>query len=304
MSSSPPDGFTVRAPTLADAVAVADLIRASDESVQGWSDSTVEDVQEWWRRIDLELDAWLAESKGSVVAVGDVMDHGENMESDGYVHPDLLRRGLGTWLLERAEERARAAGKRRIQNWCLAPDGAARALFESRGFREVRRYYRMLIEHEAPPAAAEWPDGIRVETFRDADARGFHAALGDSFAEEWNFVPEPFERWRERRMGAPGFDPTLWFVAWGGDEIAGVLRGEPKRADAGWVGAIGVRKPCRKRGIGLALLRHAFAEFYRRGEPRVALGVDAQNPAGATRLYERAGMHVAYEAIAFAKELS
>ena len=89
-----------------------------------------------------------------------------------------------------------------------------------------------------------------------------------------------------------------------GDEIAGVLRGEPQRFDAGWVGALGVRKKWRKRGLGLALLHHAFGEFHRRGETKVALGVDAQNPTGATRLYERAGMHVAYEAVAFQKELA
>jgi GNAT superfamily N-acetyltransferase len=89
-----------------------------------------------------------------------------------------------------------------------------------------------------------------------------------------------------------------------GDEIAGVLRGEPNRFGTGWVGALGVREGWRKRGIGLALLRHAFAEFHRRGETRIALGVDAQNPTGATRLYERAGMRVAYEAIAFEKELT
>jgi len=35
-----------------------------------------------------------------------------------------------------------------------------------------------------------------------------------------------------------------------------------------------------------------------------SLGVDAENPTGATRLYERAGMHVAYEAVAFEKPLA
>jgi hypothetical protein len=48
----------------------------------------------------------------------------------------------------------------------------------------------------------------------------------------------------------------------------------------------------------------AETDAYRRGQPRVRLGVDAQNPTGATRLYERAGMHVAYEAAAFKKELT
>ena len=39
-------------------------------------------------------------------------------------------------------------------------------------------------------------------------------------------------------------------------------------------------------------------------ESRVALGVDAENPTGATLLYERAGMHVAYEAVTYGKELT
>ena len=58
----------------------------------------------------------------------------------------------------------------------------------------------------------------------------------------------------------------------------------------GWVGTLGVRRPWRKRGIGLALLRHSFNEFYRRGKRKVGLGVDAQNLTGALRLYESAGM--------------
>jgi mycothiol synthase len=41
----------------------------------------------------------------------------------------------------------------------------------------------------------------------------------------------------------------------------------------------------------------------RRGVRSVGLGVDAQNPTGATRLYERAGMHVVFEAIVYEKEL-
>jgi mycothiol synthase len=161
----------------------------------------------------------------------------------------------------------------------------------------------MLVEHQAEPAEPEWPEGFRVTTFESGDERAFHAALNEAFAEEWNFVPQSFEVWAERRINVPDFDPTTWFIVREGDEIAGVLRGDPERGGAAWVGALGVRPRWRKRGLGLALLRHAFAEFYRRGQPRVGLGVDAQNPSGATRLYERAGMHITYEAVAFKKEL-
>ena len=53
----------------------------------------------------------------------------------------------------------------------------------------------------------------------------------------------------------------------------------------------------------MALLLHSFGEFYRRGRHTVGLGVDSQNLTGATRLYERAGMHVARIYIAYEKEL-
>ena len=89
---------------------------------------------------------------------------------------------------------------------------------------------------------------------------------------------EPFEQWVANRIEAPEFDPTLWFIVREGDEIAAVLRGKPELAGAGWVGALGVRPRWRKRGLGLALLHHAFGEFYRRGQPRVGLGVDARIP--------------------------
>ena len=66
---------------------------------------------------------------------------------------------------------------------------------------------------------------------------------------------------------------------------------------------LGVRGPWRKRGIGLALLRHAFGEFYRRGKRKAGLGVDAENLTGALRLYKNAGMHVHQAFNIFEKEI-
>jgi GNAT superfamily N-acetyltransferase len=66
---------------------------------------------------------------------------------------------------------------------------------------------------------------------------------------------------------------------------------------------LGVRRPWRKRGLGLALLYHAFGELRRRGCARVGLGVDGQSLTGATRLYEKAGMRAVTRSITFEKEL-
>jgi ribosomal protein S18 acetylase RimI-like enzyme len=70
------------------------------------------------------------------------------------------------------------------------------------------------------------------------------------------------------------------------------------------VGLLGVRKPWRKRGLGKALLVHAFREFRDRGYDRATLGVDSENPTGATRLYESVGMHVETTFVTFEKELA
>jgi mycothiol synthase len=304
MSSLPPDGFTVRPVTPEDAPAVNALVVATDEAIQGWSDSTENDLTEWWREVDLEHDSWILENGSSPAAYGVLYPHGETADLDCFVHPSRKRLGLGSWLLSRGEERARECGLPKAHAWALAPDEDARRLFELRGFSEVRRYYRMLIDMDRSPAEAEWPEGFSVATFRLEDAKAFYDAVNEAFADEWNWVSQPFERWLELRVHAPDVDLSLWFIVREDDEIAAVLRGDAHRFNSGWVGVIGVRKPWRKRGLGLALLQHAFGEFYRRGETRVALGVDAENPTGATRLYERAGMHVAYEAIAFQKELS
>ena len=69
------------------------------------------------------------------------------------------------------------------------------------------------------------------------------------------------------------------------------------------MGLLAVLRAYRKQGLGLALLRHSFGEFYRRGNRAVGLGVDAQNLTGALRLYEQAGMRVCRKNNTYEKEL-
>jgi mycothiol synthase len=304
MTSPPPDGLSVRRATVGDAPAIDALVTAADEAVQGWSESSESELLDWWRMMDLEQNSWVLHDDDGIAAYGVVLVHGDLLELDGFVHPSRQGEGLGAWLVTEAEERARELGLAKLNAWSLAADDRAHRLFEQAGMRELRRFFRMLIELDAPPPTPEWPDGVQVDTFRVEDAEAFHAALGEAFADEWNFVQMEYERWYELRVQAPDFDPTLWFIVRDGDKIAAVVRNDPDRSGAGFVGALGVLKPWRRRGLGLALLLHTFGEFYRRGQPRIALGVDAENPTGATRLYERAGMHVAYEAVTYGKELA
>ena len=155
------------------------------------------------------------------------------------------------------------------------------------------------VRHLLPPG----PEIFAISTFRPEDARAFYEALGETFEDEWGHHHPPFEQWKRERLEAPETDISLWFIARQGEEIVAVARCDPKREGGGWVGALGVRKPWRKRGIGLAVLQHAFLAFHRRGESHVGLGVDTENATGATRLYERAGMRVISEDVVYEKTL-
>ena len=86
----------------------------------------------------------------------------------------------------------------------------------------------------------------------------------------------------------------------GGEVAAIALCREPESEPGlGWVNILGVRPAHRRRGLAIALLQHVFRHFAERDMTRVGLGVDAENPTGAVRLYERAGMHVARRDIRF-----
>jgi ribosomal protein S18 acetylase RimI-like enzyme len=155
----------------------------------------------------------------------------------------------------------------------------------------------MAIQLEAAPDVPDLP----IEVFREDDARTFHDALDEAFQDHWEHHGHGFEEWWNRHRTNPNFDPTLWFLIRDGDEIAAVARNEANRNGGGYVGALGVRRPWRGKGYAKALLLHTFREFWDRGMPRVTLGVDAENPTGATHLYERVGMHVEAENVVFEK---
>jgi GNAT superfamily N-acetyltransferase len=185
-----------------------------------------------------------------------------------------------------------------LVGFSLSDHQAARDLFLGAGFQLVRHSLRMVIEMEEPPLEPEWPAGIQVRTLVNGqDERAVVQAVRDSFQDHWGYVEHPFEeeyqRWLHMIQTDPEFDPSLWFLAMEGEQVAGIslCRGSSRDdPEMGWVGTLGVVRPWRRRGVGLALLRHSFGEFYRRGLRKAGLGVDAQSLTGATRLYEKAGM--------------
>jgi mycothiol synthase len=146
-----------------------------------------------------------------------------------------------------------------------------------------------------PPPAAAWPDGIVVRAFQPGDERTFYGVHQEAFEDTWEPIRETYSEWAHWLLRPPDFMPELWFLALSGDEPAGIAicHRHTTRPELGWVRILGVRRAWRQRGLGEALLRHAFGEFSGRGLRGAGLGVDATSVTGANRLYERVGMCVA-----------
>ena len=220
--------------------------------------------------------------------------------------PRLLGRGLGTALLELAEGRASELGAAAVRNDVFAQDEVAVTLLEGRGYRPVRRYYemRIMLGDEAPPEP-EWPEGLTVAPFRDGDGPAFHAVLTEAFSGRVGQHTDGVRGVAASATSRPTtFELAIWSLVRDGDEVVAVVRCDAFRYGGGWVAGLGVAERWRRRGIGLALLQHTFGVFHARGERSVGLGVDSENPTGATQLYERAGMHVELESITFERALS
>src|SRR5215212_4554854 len=235
----------------------------------------------------------------------------------GRVDPDYEDKGIGTWLLKWAEQHVLRVLPNIPAELRFAPRVGtyreaqkAKKLFEDGGYRHIRSFYNMLIEMDARVPEAEFPDGITLRTYNpETDGAAVYQAQRDSFRDHFGYIEEAFEEGLERFRHFwenESSDPTLLFIAMDGDEIAGINLCRPQAfddAEMGWVGTLGVRRAWRKRGLGLALLRHSFNEFYRRGKRKVGLGVDAQSLTGALHLYETAGMHIQQASDLYEKEM-
>ena len=306
-----PEGFSTRAPTREDAEEVAILISACQIADTGETDMSVEEMHDDWHSLDLAEEAVIVTSPdGRTAAYADVFNRSFVIVSIyGYVHPDYRGMGLGSYLvawgerwtrdhMPQAQENARVVA----QHYINSANEAARRLLENSGYTPVRGIYVMETKLEEAPPLPHWPADISVRTFVPGrDERAVYEAVEDAFRDMWGRPRGTFERFVGMTK-AESRDPSLWFLALEGDEIAGVTLCKTL-AGEGWVDVVGVRRPWRNRGLGLALLRHAFTEYHRRGTPRVSLSVDAESVTGAPRLYGRAGMRVRESYIIHLKEL-
>jgi mycothiol synthase len=310
-----PAGWRTRRPTLDDVPAILAVVHASDIAAVGAPDFSADDVAEALTGpgADPALDSWLAlAGDGEVVGWGYLENpaRGPRDFVEVYVHPDRglpAQRPLLNLLLARVAERAAATGRESLtaragaipteRHWIDVLTGA--------GFAFVKRYARMRrtlagVDPTPPPP----PPGVTIRPigrYDDADLRLMHRIIQEAFADTPDHQRIGYPDWREQIGAQPGVSWDEWFLA----DVDGVAAGALQSADQaldqneGWVKMLGVLRAYRRRGVGAALLRHAFARYAAKGRTYAGLGVDLANPTEAVRLYLDVGLVPLYEADMF-----
>jgi mycothiol synthase len=282
--------FRLRPPALADADAVLRVLQARDVADLGEPDFTLEDLLDQWRasEFDPSADAAVAvDPDGSVLGYATLSIHGALAAVD----PAREGEGVGSALLQWAEQRAVDTDRSVHRQWVAGQNESGHELLSRAGYRYVRSYWRMGRKLEVSLRAPEPPAGVRIEPVDGAlDARALYDANEAAFATTADYEPESFIAFREEHLSAHDFDPALSRVAWREGSLVGFLLARRwEQEGVGFVDLLGVHPAERRRGLGVTLLLWAFAAFAAAGLNEAQLGVASDNPR-ALALYERVGM--------------
>ena len=270
-----------------------------------------------------ERDVTIAELDGRVVAHAnrdwvDTSDGLREYRSGCAVDPAYRRRGVGTTLLranhvhQRELAASHATDRPRVHGlWCDERNVGANALAQRSGYAQVRWFFDMErpgLDRDLPEITA-LPDGIEVRPVAESELLTIWRADVEAFRDHWGGGDESedaFARYRD----SPEFDPSMWVVAWEGDEVASTVVNTiyPHENAAigrkrGWLDSVFTRRAWRKRGLASALIARSLHVLAERGMETAALGVDADNPSGALQLYEKFGFTVTERATAWRKPM-
>ncbi|MGI8998928.1 MAG: GNAT family N-acetyltransferase [Candidatus Limnocylindria bacterium] len=257
---------------------------------------------------DPARDILLAEFDGTVVAYSrvfwtDLVEGGRSYENFGFVHPEWRRRGIGSAMHHRNEDRLREIASEHVgvaPKWfgSEGPDTDAGnvALLLGNGYGAIRFFFEMVAPTLADVVPSPMPEGIEQRPVTRDEYRTIWIGAAEAFRDHWGETEWVEADWERFIADPDNQDPQLWRIGWDGDEVAGVVittvpaeeNEEHGRARV-YVASVAVRRPWRRRGLARSLLSASLAAARESGFTSASLGVDTDSPTGANSLYESLG---------------
>jgi mycothiol synthase len=241
----------------------------------------------------------------------------------GNVLPQWRRKGIGSILLRFNEERLgqiatqlKQSGQLPVDAPCLLDNFVSSTetdrinLLEKRGYKAVRYAFEMVRPDLEYIPDLPLPPGVEVRPVAPEHVRLIWEASNEAFRDHWGYIPDPWEEF-ERFMNDPDYDPSLWRVAWQGDQVAGMVlsyidkdQNELYGRKRGYTENICVRRAWRKQGLAKALIALSLIALKEHGMTEAGLGVDAENTSGALHLYESMGYRVVKRSTIYRKPVN
>jgi mycothiol synthase len=296
-----------------DYTGMAAAVNAVNRAAGSLEVVTTESIARQYRNLvnsDLHDDLLIVESAAAIIGYArvewrDGTDGARYIQTVCLLHPAHRRRGIGTamlaWQERRMIEIAAALPDDRpsiMRAWTADRDVGAGVLMERRGWHVQGRGYEMVRPTLDGIPEIPLPDGFEVRPVRPRDERPIWDAAAEAFRDERGEGEWGEGDW-ERAVADPYRDPTLWAIAWAGDEIAGGVHGriDPEEnahlgVRQGYIAGVWTRRPFRRRGLARALLARVLVLLRDRGMTSAYLGVDGLNPNRALDLYEALGFVV------------
>jgi len=270
---------------------------------------------------DSSRDVLVVESDGTIIGYSQVWwaqdQNGLRLYSFGVdVDPKFRATGLGDAMLEWCETRSlenskiHDLGMKKLFNLAF-PDKMEyfAGLLKKHDYWVYRHGLSMLRPDLENIPDFELPEGLEIREVKpehhDKIRLAWNAACGDMRGQ----IPISKSGWAIWAK-YPSFDPTLWSIAWQGDEVIGTVFGMINPEDnklnnrkRGSAELISTRKDWRGKGVAKALMARTMRLLKERGMTECALGVDEENPSGARHLYEKMGFIVTGRATFYRKEL-
>jgi len=156
---------------------------------------------------------------------------------------------------------------------------------------------------------APLPAGLEVRPVLPAHMPLIFSAMCEAFRDHWGYI-SPSDADYQEWLDDPKSDPSLWRVAWDGDQVAGSVQSFINQTEnkeygrlRGYTEEISVRRNWRRRGLARALLVQSLHAVKAAGMQEAGLGVDSQNPNQAFALYESVGFRTVKQLFAYRKPL-
>jgi mycothiol synthase len=304
-----------------DLLPIADLINACDLVDKLNEGTSVAEMRSeiYAPRVDRDRDIRLWEdADGRLIGFASLWIPEPSEKIDGFlwfnILPEARSAGLEPEIIGWGEARMREAGRElglpvQLRSSAMTPEQTA--VLERHGFEIARYFHRMTRPLDLPIPEPEFPEGFTLRHLKgEEEAEAWVACFNQSFIDHYNhhaMQVEERKHWMheehyraESDLIATAPDGTFAAVCWcsvNPDENARNGR------DEGWIAILGTRRGYRRIGLGRAMLLAGLHRLKAEGMVTAMLGVDADSPTGATRLYESAGFKVLRTSVSYKKGL-